>query len=316
MPNTVPEGYLWVVAAAIVNAEGEVLLAQRPLHKHQGGLWEFPGGKVELGESALQALGRELEEELGIVPEKARPLMQLAWSYPGQDVWLDVWLVNCFKGIPYGREGQPIRWCAIEELDERSFPAANMPVLKALRLPSLLMITAPDGRFPVHRPHALLVLRRSGLTVAEYCLWVEQIMQVWPKNQLLLHDHWEIVEALGVAGVHCSSLMWKTCEQRLPLPANFLIGGSAHTVEDIEAMNRLEMDYATVSPVCPTASHPGATVLGWDGFACISRMARLPVYALGGMQSADLEVAWQRGAQGIAAIRAFQEHAENQLRPV
>ena len=104
-----------VVAAVIVNGSQEVLLAKRPLDRHQGGLWEFPGGKVERGEDVRAALMRELNEELGIIIQDARPLIKIRHAYPDKAVLLDVWRVTAFAGEPHGREGQPIEWVAAAE---------------------------------------------------------------------------------------------------------------------------------------------------------------------------------------------------------
>ena len=96
------------VAAAVIRCvDGQILLAKRPEDKHQGGLWEFPGGKVEASETVQAALSRELEEELGIRPSAARPLIQVRHDYPDKQVLLDVWEVSAFTGEPHGAEGQP-----------------------------------------------------------------------------------------------------------------------------------------------------------------------------------------------------------------
>lgn len=127
--------WLHVVAAVIVNATDDaILLARRPSDKHQGGKWEFPGGKVEAGESAAHALSRELEEELGILaePTKMRPFIEVRHRYPDKNIWLDVWQVSDFSGEPYGCEGQVVQWFAPAELAALDFPAANAPILEKL----------------------------------------------------------------------------------------------------------------------------------------------------------------------------------------
>ena len=130
-----------VAAAVILNDKGQVLLAKRPDDKHQGGLWEFPGGKVEPDEPVLEALTRELDEELGIRVTSARPLIQVPHHYPDKSVLLDVFEVDAFSGEPWGREGQPVRWVDAHLLDDYDFPAANRPILAAAQLPSRLVIT-------------------------------------------------------------------------------------------------------------------------------------------------------------------------------
>ena len=106
---TIANKVLHVVAAAIFNKQGDLLIAQRPPDKHMGGLWEFPGGKVEAGEAVTDALCRELDEELGIQPLSWEPLISIEHTYPEKTVLLDVWIVRDFGGEAYGREGQAVR---------------------------------------------------------------------------------------------------------------------------------------------------------------------------------------------------------------
>ncbi len=121
-----------VVAAIIVDAQQRVLIARRPEHLHQGGLWEFPGGKLEAGETALQALQREIREELALDVIDAFLFQQIAHDYPDKSVLLEFWQVTQFSGEPRGLEGQPIAWVEAQALRNYAFPAANVPVVDAL----------------------------------------------------------------------------------------------------------------------------------------------------------------------------------------
>lgn len=121
-----------MAVAVISNSEGDILISKRPDHVHQGGLWEFPGGKLESGESLESALKRELLEELGIELNACQPLVEIQHDYPDKSVLLDVWSVSDFSGVPYGREQQPIRWVAPEALVEYEFPEANQPIIRAI----------------------------------------------------------------------------------------------------------------------------------------------------------------------------------------
>jgi len=127
-----------VVAAVIysVDHSNQILISRRPDHLHQGGLWEFPGGKVETDELPEQALGRELREELGIQVTQAQPYLQVSHDYSDKQVLLDIWQVNGFSGQPRGMEGQDCRWVALSELlgsdSGYAFPAANQAILDKL----------------------------------------------------------------------------------------------------------------------------------------------------------------------------------------
>ena len=125
-----------VAAGIILNNSNEVLLALRPQHKHQGGLWEFPGGKVEPGEPVQTALARELLEELNLVVEHAEPLLVTEHDYGDKQVMLDVWTVRHFSGIPEGREGQQLRWVKLSELSDYQFPRANVIIVETLLQPT------------------------------------------------------------------------------------------------------------------------------------------------------------------------------------
>lgn len=121
-----------VVVGIIRNRTGAVLIARRPDGVHQGGLWEFPGGKVEEDESLEAALIRELHEEVGITVRAAEPWLRVRHAYPDKTVLLDVWRVTAYGGEPHGREGQPLAWAAPAVMAGFSFPAADQPIIAAL----------------------------------------------------------------------------------------------------------------------------------------------------------------------------------------
>ena len=122
-----------VAVGVIVDNRQHILIALRPEQIHQGGLWEFPGGKVEAGETVQQALTRELAEELGIITSHSRPLLDIRHDYGDKIVLLDVWWVEQFSGEPSGREGQPVQWVAVEDLSNYTFPEANQAIIKAVQ---------------------------------------------------------------------------------------------------------------------------------------------------------------------------------------
>lgn len=132
MPNIAPKKRVHVAVGVISDGANKILVSRRGEHLHQGGLWEFPGGKVEAEESARDALHRELSEELGIRVASCEPLLTIAHDYSDKSVLLDVWWVDGFHGEPHGREGQPLQWVVAIELRSLQFPAANLPIIVAI----------------------------------------------------------------------------------------------------------------------------------------------------------------------------------------
>lgn len=134
MRNTVPEREPVRVAVGVVARDRKILITRRANHLDQGGLWEFPGGKLEAHETALDALRRELNEEIGILVISAYSMLVLEHDYADRRVRLDVWRVDRFSGKPYAREGQALKWVPPQALAEYSFPAANAPIIQAFTL--------------------------------------------------------------------------------------------------------------------------------------------------------------------------------------
>lgn len=302
-----------VAAAVIVSARGELLISRRHAQAHQGGLWEFPGGKVEAGETALQALRRELHEELGIDIRAARPLIRIPHHYPDKSVLLDVWRVDSFDGEAHGREGQPVRWVQPCRLRDFDFPVANRPIVAAARLPDRYLITPePGADFMDRLEHAfaagtrLIQLRAQRPSVADYLRLAGQVCALARGYgaEVLLNADPAVVAEAGAAGVHLPARRLRMLARR-PLPKGLWVAASCHDADELALAAQIDCDFAVLGPVLPTASHPGAPHLGWEAFHGLTESTALPVYALGGLAPADLEAAWRAGAQGIAAIRGL-----------
>lgn len=309
---------LHVVAGVIYNSPGDILLARRPVHVHQGGLWEFAGGKCQRGEAAMPALARELEEELGIIVQQARPLIRIHHAYPDKKILLDVWQIEQWHGQPYGREGQEVRWCNPKDLTNYSFPAANLPIRSAIQLPSLYLITPEplsltDKKFfyrleaCLDRPEiSLIQLRAKTLSEREYCYCAEKALKLCERYaaQLLINASAEMAESVGTHGVHLNSERLLAADER-PLSRELWVAASCHNLTEIEQANRIGVDFIVLGAVRTTASHPDAPPLGWFEMFQLTEHANCPVFALGGMTIEDVPKAWAHGAQGVAAIRAL-----------
>lgn len=314
--NSIPTGAIHVVAGVVVNARGQVLIAKRPDHLHQGGLWEFPGGKVEAGETVQQALRRELREEAGIDVEALRPLITVEHRYPDKHVLLNVWRVTRWHGQPHGREGQPIAWVAPDDLPVYQFPAANASIVTAARLPPLYLITpepsADTDAFLARLECCLkagtklLQLRAKMLSSDEFEAVARRVIARCRAHdcRVLLNADPQLARALNADGVHLSSERLRGLRQR-PLPAEPWVAASCHDDEEIALAERIGADFIVLAPVRETASHPGVAALGWQRFSELTVAAHLPVYALGGMRPADMASAWHCGGQGLAMISAI-----------
>lgn len=307
-----------VAAAVIEDGLGNIFLAKRPDDKHQGGLWEFPGGKVESGESSKTALVRELDEEIGIKVTKCQPLIQVPYHYADKSVFLDVFRVTAFTGTAWGKEGQEVCWVPLNELDTYSFPAANQPILNAVLLPEKALITPVcnsaaeclKGIENAVDKHNLkwVMLRQKQLSDDDYYRWavaIKAAINNLSKHALLtVNCSVEMANRLNVDGLHLTSERLMSLTDRDEFSGRFL-GASCHSLEELNRAVILKCDYVTLSPVSATASHPEAPVMGWREAEKLISETALPVFLLGGMHADDLPRAYEIGAQGIAAINAW-----------
>jgi len=310
---------LHVAVAVIRNREGEILITQRPDHLHKGGYWEFPGGKLEMGESAEQALHRELFEELGIEVLQAQPLITVPYAYPEHHVRLNVWQVMEFEGEARGCEGQPLAWVSSDQLGEYRFPEANSPIIRAIQLPGLYMITGKPADQPelfltklekaLQRGIRLVQLRAKDLNEEALLALVRQALGLTRQYgaKLLLNGSPALLERVPeLDGIQISSDRLAEFKAR-PIALQKLLGISCHSPEQLRHAERIGADFALLSPVQATTSHPGDDPLGWDCFSQWVAETSIPVYALGGMDVVWEDEARQRGGQGIAAISALWE---------
>ena len=295
---------------------GRVLIALRPSYKHQGDLWEFPGGKIEASENVEDALRRELFEELGVTVRRSVPLVTVPFSYSDKAVLLEVREVVTFEGEPCGNEGQTIRWASVNELDAYKFPAANIPILKAVRLPELVCITGgysdiDEFQRRIQRAISLgvgmAVLRpadRVRPSLQSVRMAIDSCRQVklpLVLNSVVDQSLWKYGD-----GVHLRAEDLDMLQER-PVDKSKLLGASCHNLQEAERAQALKVDYIFLSPVLQTESHPGLEGMGWSEFSSIAGQLHTPAYALGGMRCAHLMKARQSGAKGIAGISGFWE---------
>jgi 8-oxo-dGTP diphosphatase len=154
-----------VVAGALADADGRVLIAQRPRGRHMAGRWEFPGGKLAIGEDPYTGLQRELAEELGVVVRSARPLIRLCHEYPDRRVLLDVWRVSEYDGEPQALDAQALAWAQPDDLPKHDLLEADRAIVTALRLPRLARVLAQGETLQSIRgraAQAILVPAPSG----------------------------------------------------------------------------------------------------------------------------------------------------------
>jgi 8-oxo-dGTP diphosphatase len=309
-----PSKIVDVGAAVITRADGSFLLAERPIGKVYAGYWEFPGGKIEAGESIRAGLVRELHEELGIDVETAYPWLTQVFTYPHATVRLHFFRVTRWLGEPHGREDQRINWMRPEQPPLEPMLPANTPIFRALRLPSVYGISNAQElgeRNFLKRLDAALALGLRLVQVREPAMRPEELARLAGEvlsrcrahgAKVLLNRDAELAKNLGMDGVHLSSVQLMQIEHRPDFP---LVGASCHNAEELLQATDLGLDFCVLGPLLATKSHPNAAPLGWAGFAQLAADSSLSVYALGGLQPSDLVTAWSHGGHGIAMQRAL-----------
>ena len=305
-----------VAVAILRRADGRVLLAQRLAGTPYPGYWEFPGGKLEPGESAPQALARELHEELGIEVERASPWLVRRHSYPHAEVELNFFRVFEWRGEPHGRDGQAIAWQATGAFDVEPLLPANAAILRALGLPAIYGITMAEelgedaflerARAAIAAGLRLIELREKSWPLERLRRLAERLLPIAQAAgaRVLLNGDAALARRLGCAGVHWPAVSLLEATARAE---GMLCAASCHNAAELARAAKLDLDFAVLGPVAPTPTHDYGEPLGWARVAALLRGISIPVYALGGLRHSDLDIAIAHGAHGVALRRAAWE---------
>lgn len=319
------EAALTRVSAAVIVRDcagggTEYLLAQRPPGKAYAGYWEFPGGKVEAGETFAEALVRELQEELGITVTAMTPWLTRHFVYPHARVEIRFFRVTAWTGDLQPLEHTGTVWLNAGTMaggrDLDAMPVspvlpANTPILRALALPPVLAITqaAEVGvatelvRIAKARPR-LVQVREKAMNDADRQTFTRQVVDLVHAygGHVLLNGSVDEAMAQGADGVHLTSAALMACAARPDVP---LVFASCHTPAELRKASSLGLDAVILGAVKSTPTHPEGSTLGWEGFAQMVEGVALPVYAIGGMSQADVSIAQAQGAQGVAMMRGW-----------
>ncbi|WP_178862946.1 Nudix family hydrolase [Thiomicrorhabdus cannonii] len=305
----------WIdVAIGVLRKQDKICLTQRQAHQHLADFWEFPGGKIEAGESVEAALEREFKEEIGVQTAAWKPVMVVPWRYEKVAVRLHVYETAQFEGEAHGKEGQALLWCAVDDLAKVNFPEANRGIVQALLLPDIYMSV---GDFIDHEDALarfekalqdgvrLAQLKAKGMDDAAFETLANDMAELAHLHgaKLLLNAEPAWLERVPLAaGIQLSSKQAGAYARR-PISDDKLLAVSVHDLSQAQAALQLQADFLTLSPIKATAAHPDLQALGWDGMAEMITQLPVPVYALGGMKMSDKEEAKAHGAQGVALTK-------------
>lgn len=308
-----------VAAGVLVHPENkDIFICKRLDGTPYEGFWEYPGGKIEPGETAQQALARELDEEIGVRIGTVEPLITIRHDYPDRSVRLQVFFIHEFEGQPWGKEGQETAWVPPKKLKTVRFLEGNRPITDAVILPRLHAITdlarfsrklIIDRIESFSRPHIIQV-RDKHLDDVEFARWAKRVVEAarFTNSTVMLNRSVEervaLLEETGAHGLHLDSRQLSKIQHR-PIKDDLWLSASCHNAAELNRAEKINTDFVLLSPVMPTASHPSANALGWAGFSELCATANLPVFALGGLGQTEATVAWKAGAQGIAGITGF-----------
>ena len=308
-----------VSAAVIEQADGRYMLGQRAAGTFYPGYWEFPGGKVEAGETPRQAIIRELHEELGIVVRRADPWLRRTHVYEHAHVNLHFFRVREWSGELIPHVHAALAWQYPGEHRVAPMLPANGPVLTALALPPLYAITHATEigvttqlaalRHALDNGLRLVQLHEAAMHPAERRAFYRAAIALCHEvgAQVLINSDVALAIELGADGVHLSSTALRDLSTRPALP---LLAASCHRADDLNFATQLGCDFAVLGPVHAARTHPDAAPLGWDEFAARVAVPPLPTFALGGVGLADLDRARLAGAHGVAGIRGFWNSAK------
>lgn len=308
--DTTHPPHLLVSAGILFNEKGEFLLASRPQGKAYAGYWEFPGGKIEQGETALAALIRELQEEMGITVTQSYPWLQQNFTYPHAHVTLFFFQITAWQGDIMAKEQQQFTWQTVHHLTAQPILPANGPILRALALPRVLPMSNVTDlgevvflqrlRQQLDKGLSSFILYEPQLNNERFIPLAEKVMALTEPymTKVIVHRHFSIAKELGAAGVHLTSADLINCTTR---PNIDYCGASIHHPRELIRAAELKLDYVLVGPIHTSATHFPMSSIDWQQFGQIlQHQNTMPVYAFGDVNHSDIQQARSQGAHGIA----------------
>ncbi len=299
----------------IFNESFQLLMAERPQSKTWSGWWEFPGGKIEKGETPLEALKRELKEEIGISVIDAEKWIVRKYAYEGYEVTLHFYKVTQWSGNIEAKEEQKISWVLPDNNKVSPILPANDLIFKAISLPDTYAITNAyeySGNFlnkveqKLNNGLGLIQIREKAISKNAFIDLTKEIIQMAGNfdAKVIINSDINLAYKLNADGVHLNSSLLHSLSE---IPKDLIVSASCHSARDIEKAMTMDVSFVVLSPVQKTQSHPNTTPIGWDSFSKITQNYSIPIYALGGMKQNYIENAFNAGAIGIASQRAIWE---------
>lgn len=330
------QGAVHVAVGILVQPDQRLLLASRPADKPWSHWWELPGGKIEPGESAQQALTRELQEELNIIIDLKHTShwRTTHYHYPSGTVKLEFFLVHQWSGTLRPLEGQQIAWVRPDNLaDIGPILPATLPILRWLNLPNRYLLSNAMKLGPAQwlqrleatlsfHPYLVQFREPQWQQQAQTDKQADNALYDCYQETLALCRHYQapcLVNSihpqswwLQADGVHLRSQDAQdlstlpnrlyTVQSHFGLSTQHLVGVSTHTAQELRIAAHLQADFAVLGHVLDTESHPNEPALGWPQFKILCEQVELPIYAIGGQSNATLTTALQHAAHGIAGI--------------
>lgn len=293
------------VAIGLIYQSGKLLVGWRDENLHQGGCYEFPGGKVEPNEKPEDAVIRELEEETGLKTKIIRLFKEEYFEYPDRKIYLYFYIC---KSISIVDENVFKKWQFVElnELPNLSFPAANTPIIQRLSWGKYLSICTNEDNLPAADVELCYIKFKTDVNEVLKAK-LQQLIKLNKKVVLNIaqYENLDSVLKSHIFAVHLNSAQLHKPKilDRITNDKNII--AACHNEHDVQQANQIGCDAILLSPVHATPTHPDQDGIGWDRFKQLAQIAQMPVYALGGVMRSNLNIATANGAYGVAGIRDF-----------